>query len=32
VNSLLWYFESAHAASDPNPAQRKAREWLPDAI
>jgi len=32
VNSLLWYFETARAASEPTPAQQKAREWLPDAM
>ena len=32
VNSLLWFFESVRAAAEPTPAQRKAREWLPDAM
>ena len=32
VNSLLWYFESAHAVAEPTLAQQKAREWLPDAM
>ena len=32
VNSLLWHFESAHAASEPTPAQIRARDWLPEAM
>ena len=32
VNSLLGHFTSAHAAAEPTPAQRKAREWLPEAM
>ena len=32
VNSLLRHFAGAHAAADPTPAQRKAREWLPEAM
>jgi len=32
VNALLRHFANAHAASDPTPAQVKAREWLPGAM
>jgi ParB family transcriptional regulator, chromosome partitioning protein len=32
VNSLIWYFDTARAAATPTPAQKKAREWLPDAM
>lgn len=32
VTSLLRFFASAHAAAEPTPAQRKAREWLPEAM
>jgi hypothetical protein len=29
IECLLRHFANAHAASDPNPAQVNAREWLP---
>jgi ParB/RepB/Spo0J family partition protein len=32
VNALLRHFANAHAASDPNAAQVKARQWLPEAM
>ena len=32
VNALLRHFASAHAASEPSPAQIKARQWLPEAM
>jgi hypothetical protein len=32
INCLLRHFANAHAASDPTPAQIKAREWLPEAM
>src|SRR5262249_57292494 len=32
VNSLLWYFDTARSAATPTAAQKKAREWLPDAM
>ena len=32
VNSLLWFFDSARAAAEPTPAQRRASEWLPDVM
>ena len=32
VSSLLRFFGSAHAAAEPTPSQRKAREWLPEAM
>ncbi len=32
VNALLRHFASAHAAPEPSPAQRKAIEWLPEAM
>ncbi|WOS62041.1 ParB/RepB/Spo0J family partition protein [Sinorhizobium fredii] len=32
INALLRHFASAHAAADPTPAHRKAREWLPEAM
>jgi hypothetical protein len=32
VSSLLRHFASAHAASEPTPAQRKALDWLPEAM
>jgi ParB family chromosome partitioning protein len=32
VSSLLRFFVSAHAAAEPTPAQRKARDWLPEAM
>ena len=32
INALLRHFASAHAAADPTPAQRTAREWLPEAM
>ncbi len=32
VSSLLRHFANAHAASDPTPAQRRALEWLPEAM
>ena len=32
VDSLLWFFDSVRAAAEMTPAQRKAREWLPDAM
>jgi ParB family transcriptional regulator, chromosome partitioning protein len=32
VNCLIRHFESARTASEPTPAQQKARQWLPDAM
>ena len=32
VNCLIRHFQSAKAAAEPTPAQRKAREWLPEAM
>ena len=32
VNSLLWYFDTARSAATSTAAQKKAREWLPDAM
>jgi ParB family chromosome partitioning protein len=32
VNCLIRHFQSAKAASEPTPAQCKAREWLPEAM
>ena len=32
VGSLLRHFAGAHAAAEPTPAQRKALEWLPEAL
>jgi hypothetical protein len=32
VNALLRHFANAHAAAEPTPAQRKAIEWLPEAM
>lgn len=32
VNALLRHVATAHAASDPSPAQIKARQWQPDAM
>jgi len=32
VNGLARHFQSAKAASEPTPAQQKAREWLPEAM
>jgi ParB family transcriptional regulator, chromosome partitioning protein len=32
VNCLLRHFQSTRAAAEETPAQRKAREWLPDAM
>jgi len=32
VNCLIRHFQGAKAAAEPTPAQRKAREWLPEAM
>ncbi len=32
VGSLLRHFANAHAAPEPTPAQRRALEWLPEAM
>jgi ParB family chromosome partitioning protein len=32
VNCLIRHFQSAKAATEPTPAQKKAREWLPEAM
>lgn len=32
VNALLRHFTNAHAAAEPTPAQRMARDWLPEAM
>jgi ParB family transcriptional regulator, chromosome partitioning protein len=32
VNALARHFQTARAAAAPTPAQRKAREWLPEAM
>ena len=32
VNCLIRHFQSAKAAAEPTPAQKKAREWLPEAM
>jgi ParB family chromosome partitioning protein len=32
ISSLVRHFVNAHSASEPTEAQRKAREWLPEAM
>ncbi len=32
VNGLIRHFANAQAAADPTPAQKKARDWQPDAM
>ncbi|MHB8744325.1 MAG: hypothetical protein ACYC9L_14545 [Sulfuricaulis sp.] len=32
ISSLMRHFQNAHSAADPTEAQRKAREWLPEAM